>query len=166
MSARTVSVKVASVRVLSAFLLAAAVLAAGAPGAVAQTGAGYRVVAARTGFAGIEARLNAAIAKHGMIAVTRASASDGAAGRGLSIRGDVVIGVFRNDVAIRMLAANLDAGIEAPVRFHLVEEAGGGASIRFHLPSVVFGRYEGEAIKALGRELDPIFEAIARDAAD
>lgn len=77
-----------------------------------------------------------------------------------------MIGVFRNDVAIRMLAANLDAGIEAPVRFHLVEEAGGGASIRFHLPSVVFGRYEGEAIKALGRELDPIFEAIARDAAD
>lgn len=133
--------------------------------ALAQTGEGYRVVSTKVPFAQIEERLTAAIAKSGMNAVTRASASDGAKARGLTIRGDVVIGVFRNDFATRMLSANLDAGIEAPVRLHLVEEADGTASIRYHRPGAVFGRYDGDAIKALGRELDPIFERIVADAA-
>lgn len=133
--------------------------------ALAQTGAGYRVVASKADIATLEARTLAAIKAAGMNAVTRASASDGARSRGVTIRGDVVLGVFRNDVAVRMLAANLDAGIEAPLRLHLVEEADGTSSIRYHLPSAVFGRYDGEAIKALGRELDPIFDKIVTEAA-
>ena len=64
----------------------------------------------------------AAIAKNGMNLVNRASASDGANGQGVTHRGDAVLGVFRNDFAVRMLWASVDAGIEAPIRLHLVEE--------------------------------------------
>lgn len=133
--------------------------------ALAQVDAGYRIVPTKQTFATMQERLSAAIAKAGMNAVTRASASDGAKARGVMIRGDVVIGVFRNDFATRMLEANVDAGIEAPVRIHLVEEPDGTTSLRYHLPSTVFGRYDGEAIKSLGRELDPIFEQIVSEAA-
>ena len=96
--------------------------------------------------------------------VNRASASDGAKGRGVTIRGDAVIGVFRNDFAVRMLEASIDAGIEAPIRLHLVEEADGTTSIRYYRPSAVFARFHGDKIKAIGRELDEIFEVIVRDA--
>lgn len=133
--------------------------------ALSQVDAGYRVVRSKVDIATLETRTLAAIKAAGMNAVTRASASDGAKARGVTIRGDVVLGVFRNDVAVRMLAANVDAGIEAPLRLHLVEEPDGTSSIRYHLPSAVFGRYDGEAIKALGRELDLIFEKIVAEAA-
>ena len=116
-------------------------------------------------FAELEQRLAAAIEKHQMKLVTRASASDGAKGRGVTIKGDVVIGVFRNDFAVRMLAANVEAGIEAPVRLHLVKEADGSSSIRYVPPGEVFGKYDGEAIKALGRELDAVFAEIVAEAA-
>lgn len=132
--------------------------------ALSQIGAGYRVVPSKADFATLEARTQAAIKAAGMNAVTRASARDGARARGVTIRGDVVLGIFRNDFAVRMLAANVGAGIEAPVRLHLVEEPDGTSSIRYHLPSAVFGRYDGDAIKALGRELDPIFETIVAEA--
>lgn len=126
---------------------------------------GYRVVPTPHGFAQLEERLEAAVERAKMGLVTRASASEGAQRRGVMIRGDAVIGVFRNDFAVRMLAADIDAGIEAPIRLHLTEEADGTTSIRYWLPSAVFARYEGEAIQALGRELDPIFTAIVTDAA-
>lgn len=130
-----------------------------------ETVAGYRIVHSKSPFAQLEEKLKAAIAKNKMNPVNRASASDGAKGRGVTIRGDAVIGVFRNDFAVRMLEANIDAGIEAPVRLHLVEEADGTSSIRYYLPSAVFGHYDGDAIKALGKELDGIFEQIVKDAA-
>lgn len=150
--------------ILTALALGAspAVIAAGP--ARAQVEAGYRVVASKLPFAKLEEAVGAAIKAAGMNAVTRASASDGARARGVTIRGDIVFGVFRNDFAVRMLAANVAAGIEAPVRLHLVEEADGTSTVRYHLPSTVFGHYEGDAIKALGRELDPIFAKIVAEA--
>ena len=131
----------------------------------AETAAGYQIVRTKLPYSELEEKLKAAIAKNKMNPVNRASASDGAKGRGLTIRGDAVIGVFRNDYAVRMLEANVDAGIEAPVRLHLVEEADGSTTIRYYKPSAVFGHYDGEAIKALGKELDAVFEQIVRDAA-
>lgn len=41
-----------------------------------------------------------------MFVVTRACASCGAAQRGITIPGNTVIGVFRNDFAVRMLEAS------------------------------------------------------------
>ena len=132
--------------------------------ACAAQESGYRIVRAPHSFARLEERLRAAIEARGMVIVTRASASDGARGRGVTIPGDAVYGVFRNDYAVRMLAANVDAGIDAPVRLHLVEEADGTASIRYVTPGALFGRYDGEAIRALGRDLDPVISAIVADA--
>ena len=135
-------------------------------GAMAQSDSGYRIVRARAPYARLEERLKDAIAKNGMNFVNRASASDGAKGRDVIIRGDAVIGVFRNDFAVRMLEANVDAGIEAPIRLHLVEEADGSTSIRYYRPSAVFGRYQGDKIRALATELDAIFEKIVKEAAE
>jgi uncharacterized protein (DUF302 family) len=127
-----------TLRPLSLVTISCIFLVAPSPSTRPETDVGYRVVHTAASYPQLEERLKAAIAKNAMNLVNRASASDGAKGRGLAIRGDAVIGVFRNDFAVRMLEANVDAGIEAPVRFHLVEEADGTASIRFYLPSAVF----------------------------
>ena len=97
--------------------------------------------------------------------VTRASASAGAAGRGVKIPGNMVVGVYRNDFAVRMLEASVPAGIEAPIRFYLTENADGTATLSYRAPSVVFAPYKGgDKLKALAGELDGIFAKIAADA--
>lgn len=152
-------------RAFAGAALIAAELMAGSARAQTEMEAGYRVVPTPHAFPELEARLKAAIERAGMLLVTRASASDGARMRQVTIRGDAVYGVFRNDIAVRMLQANVNAGIEAPIRLHLTEEPDGTTSIRYWLPSTVFARYEGDEIVALGQELDPIFAAIVADAA-
>ena len=144
----------------------AGLLATGPVPAMAQplASAGYRVVPSTLPFVQLEESAKAAIAKNGMNLVNRASASDGAKGRGVTIRGDAVLGVFRNDFAVRMLAANVDAGIEAPIRLHLVEEPDGTSSIRYYLPSAVFAPYASAAVTAVGRDLDGVFEQIVTEA--
>lgn len=152
-------------RAILSLTAVAGLIPAGRASAEGLDQSGYRVVPTPHQLPALGERLKAAIDRAKMGPVTRASASEGAQRRGVSIRGDVVIGVFRNDFAVRMLEADVDAGIEAPVRLHLTEEADGTASLRYWQPSAVFGRYPGEAIAALGTELDPIFAAIVTDAA-
>lgn len=108
--------------------------------------------------------VEAAVAANGMVVVTRACASCGAASRGIEIPGNMVLGVFRNDFAVRMLEASVPAGIEAPVRFYLTEDDGGTASLHYRTPSEVFAPYDGEGLDELATELDAIFERIAADA--
>jgi len=116
-------------------------------------------------FPALVKRLDAAIKKHKMFVVTRASASIGAKRRGVSIPGNMVIGVYRNDFAVRMLAASLPAGIEAPIRFYIWQAKNGKAVLSYRKPSDVFAPYKGGAkLTALAGELDAIFAAIARDA--
>lgn len=146
-------------------LAAVLVLSGHAASAQPRQADGYLVVASPHAFKTLAERVEASVARSKMGIVTRASASEGAARRGIAIRGDLVYGVFRNDFAVRMLAADVDAGIEAPVRLHLTEEPDGSASIRYWLPSAVFARYGGEELQTLARELDPIMEAVVADAA-
>jgi uncharacterized protein (DUF302 family) len=110
------------------------------------------------------AKLKAAIQNHNMGIVSRASASAGAKSRGVSIAGNMVIGVFRNDFAVRMLAANVDAGIEAPLRFYLTEDAAGKVHLSYRKPGATFTPYDGKDLATLARELDGVFSDIARDA--
>jgi len=133
-------------------------------GASAQR-SGYHVVDTPHDFPTLEKRVRAAVEGNGLYVVTRASASDGARGRGITIPGDAVYGVFRNDFALRMLKASPDAGIEAPLRLHLVEEAGGGTSIRWYDAAAVFAPYQGEGLQALSAELDALLTKIVADAA-
>lgn len=125
---------------------------------------GTRVLKSPHAFAMLTQRLEKAVEANGMGLVAQASASRGAAARGVKIPGNAVIMVFRNDYAVRMLAASVPAGIEAPLRLYVTENADGTASLTYRTPSAVFAPYGSPALDAMAKELDPIFEKIAADA--
>jgi uncharacterized protein (DUF302 family) len=126
---------------------------------------GMTVLPTKHSFPELVAKLDAAVQAANMGLVTRASASGGAAGRGVKIPGNMVVGVYRNDFAVRMLEASVPAGIEAPIRFYVTENTDGTATLSYRAPSVVFAPYKGgDKLKALAKELDGIFARIAADA--
>jgi len=115
-------------------------------------------------FGELVSRLEASVGQNKMAVVASASASKGAAGRGVTIPGNAVIMVFRNDYAVRMLEASVPAGIEAPLHFYVTEGADGRASLTWRTPSATFAVYKNAKIDEMARELDPVFDAIARGA--
>lgn len=125
---------------------------------------GTRVVKTPHSFAVLTQRVEKAVEANGMGLVAQASASRGAAARGVTIPGNVVLMVFRNDYAVRMLAASVPAGIEAPLRLYVTENADGTASLSYRTPGAVFAPYGNPALDAMAKELDPIFEKIVSDA--
>lgn len=124
---------------------------------------GTMVIETKFSFQKLRRRLDAAIEKHKVYVVSRASASAGAKHRGIKIAGNMVIGVYRNDFAVRMLKASVPAGIEAPLRFYLTENADGTATLTYRKPSAVFAPYGSKALDALARELDGIWANIVKD---
>ena len=126
--------------------------------ALAQDG---RVTAvSRAPFPKVAEALEKAVADHKMALVCHANAQKGAAGRGVSIKGNQVLMVFRNDFAVRLLAVLPQAGFEAPIRIYVYENADGTATVSYAPPSAVFAPYKHPAVKAIAAELDPIFKAI------
>jgi uncharacterized protein (DUF302 family) len=115
-------------------------------------------------FGDLRSRLETAIRKNGMFVVTSASASAGAKARGITIPGNMVIGVFRNDFAVRMLEASIPAGIEAPLRFYLTENGDGSATLTYRRPSAVFAPYGSTKLDAMAAELDTLWSKIVTDA--
>ncbi len=105
-----------------------------------------------------------AIRQNKMGLVCRANAQAGAASRGVKIRGNQVFMVYRPDFAIRMLAADVEAGFEAPLRLYVVEKADGTARVSYLKASDVFAGYRNPALDAMAKELDEILAAIVRDA--
>lgn len=147
-------------------LILATLLLAGTAAAAADAPyPGTRTVASKHGFDELVSRVEAAVSDHKMGLVAQASASRGAAARGVRIPGNAVLMVFRNDYAVRMLQASVPAGIEAPLRIYVTENADGKASITYRTPSAVFAPYRSDKLDAMASELDPIFERIVRDAA-
>lgn len=126
--------------------------------------AGTLVLATPHSYKDLVARLDAAVKANKMGLVTRASATKGAASLGKTIPGNMVVGVFRPDFAIRMLEASVPAGIEAPLRFYITENADGTATLIYRKPSAVFAPYDVPALDAMAKELDVIFGKIASDA--
>jgi uncharacterized protein (DUF302 family) len=125
---------------------------------------GWRVLETGQNFAALGTRLEEAIKSNKMGLVTQASASAGAAGQGITIPGNRVVGVYRNDFARRMLKASIAAGIEAPIRFYITENADQTATLSYKLPSTVFAPYFGEGgddLRKLAAELDEVFAKIA-----
>ncbi|WP_421981172.1 DUF302 domain-containing protein [Roseibium sp.] len=128
---------------------------------------GWQVIATDKPYQALVDDLKAAIKAEKMLLVTQASASAGAKGRGLTIPGNRVMGVYRNDYAIRMLEASVAAGIEAPIRFYVTEDTGGTATLSWKTPSFVFAPYMeegGDALAELAAELDSVFQTIAAKA--
>lgn len=108
-------------------------------------------------------RLKAAIKANKMGHITTASATLGAKGRGLTIAGNRIVGVYNNKWAVRMLEASVAAGIEAPIRFYLTENSDGTATLSYKTPTSVFTPYFDNAkpdLKAMASELDAVFKAI------
>ena len=125
---------------------------------------GWQVLPTSKSFDQLVADTQEAVKAGKMGLVTQASASAGAAGQGITIPGNRVIGVYRNDFARRMLEASIAAGIEAPIRLYLTENTDGTATLSNKTPTFVFAPYMnegGDALKELAGELDAIFAAIA-----
>lgn len=111
--------------------------------------------------------LKSAVKTNKMGVVTQAGPTKAAAGRGITIPGNRVIGVFNNDFAVKVLETSTAAMIEAPIRFYITENADGTATLSYKTPSHVFAPYTpegGERLVALAAELDSRFAAIAEAA--
>lgn len=126
---------------------------------------GTESIATKHSFDILVERIEQAIAANKMGLVAQASASRGAASRNVKIPGNAVLEVFRNDFAVRMLAASVPAGIEAPLRIYVTENQDRTASITYRKPTAVFAPYGSKALDEMARELDPILERIVRGAA-
>ncbi|MEM9332686.1 MAG: DUF302 domain-containing protein [Pseudomonadota bacterium] len=110
-------------------------------------------------------RLKEAIKTTPLRQITTASASAGAKGRGLTIPGNRVVGVYNNFFAVRMLEASIAAGIEAPLRFYLTERPNGGSNLTYKIPTEVFRPYfdeGGKPLKTMAAELDDLMAQIAK----
>ena len=78
--------------------------------------------------------------------------------------GNGVYGVFRNDFAVRMLRASVPAGIEAPLRIYVTENADGTSRLTYRKPSAVLKPYGSADLDGMAAELDEIFAIIIADA--
>lgn len=117
-------------------------------------------------FAELYPRLKNAIKTTELRHITTASASAGAKGRGITIPGNRVVGVYNNFFAVRMLEASVAAGMEAPIRFYLTENPRGGSNLSYKIPTEVFRPYfeeGGSDLRNMARELNGLFDKIARE---
>ncbi len=155
------------IRVLTVLLFGALALATTATAAQEWSAPpGWEVAKTRHSYANLIARLDAAVKANKMGLVTRASATLGAKKLGKTIPGNMVIGVYHPRFAVRMLEASIPAGIEAPIRFYVTENADGTATLSYKTPTAVFAPYAdgGEKLTAMARELNAIFAKIAKEA--
>lgn len=125
---------------------------------------GTLTVKSTFGFGETVTRLEQSVEANKMGLVAKASASAGAAARGVKIAGNTVLMVFRNDYAVRMLAASVPAGIEAPIRVYVTEDTDGKVNVTYRTPSALFAPYGNAQLDAMARELDPVFDKIVREA--
>ena len=109
-------------------------------------------------------KLPDAVAKNKMGVVAKASATLGAKKIGVTIPGNMVVMVFHPKFAVRMLDASVPAGIEAPLRFYITENADGTTTLTYREPSSVFAPYDSAELNKMAKELDVIFARIAADA--
>ena len=127
---------------------------------------GWVITKTHHAYAELYPRLKTAIKANKMGHITTASATLGAKGRGITIPGNRVVGVYNNVWAVRMLEASVAAGIEAPIRFYLTENADGTSTLSYKKPSHAFAPYFADAkpdLKVMASELDAVFKAIHYD---
>lgn len=125
---------------------------------------GWRVIPTQQTYSELLDTFHEAVDAEGMAVVTEAGPTEVAASRGETIPGNRVLGVFRNDFAVRIIRISVPAMIEAPIRFYVTEEDDGTATLSWKTPSHVFAPYmdqEGDELSEIAGELDTIFETIA-----
>ena len=152
---------------LRAIISAFVILVGSGFSVAAEPREGWVVLVSEKSFADLTKAVRAAVKTAPIAIVTHASASDGARAQGHEIPGNRVFGLYRNDYARRMLAASVEAGIEAPIRMYLTENADGSATLSYKTPTAVFAPYFDEGgvdLQDLAAELDQIFADVATDA--
>ncbi|QIE54797.1 DUF302 domain-containing protein [Pikeienuella piscinae] len=129
---------------------------------------GWVVMETRYSYQELIDRVKSAARANKMGVVTEAGPTEAAAARGVTIPGNRVIGVYNNIFAVRMLEASESAMIEAPIRFYVTEQEDGTATLSYKTPSFIFSHYalESPEVMRIALDLDPIFESIAKTAAE
>jgi uncharacterized protein (DUF302 family) len=159
--------RIAAAIAIATVLVAAPLLLSSAQAGAVAPRPGWAVHDTDQSYAGLLDSVKAAIKAEGMFLVTEAGPTEAAKSRGITIPGNRVLGVYRNDFAVRALAMSTAAMIEAPIRLYVTENPDGTATLSYKMPSAVFAPYldEGGAeLAAIGAELDGIFAAIAERA--
>ncbi|MDX6750644.1 DUF302 domain-containing protein [Geminicoccaceae bacterium 1502E] len=156
-------------KAMAGVLTLGAVLAAGAAGAAGmpEEREGWVIMPTGHGFEDLVGRVESAVEESPLAVVTRASATKGAASIGQTILGNMVVGVFAPTFALRLLEASLPAGIEAPLRLYLTENADGTTTLSWERPTTIFAAYPegGEKLEELAGELEDILRQIGEQAA-
>jgi uncharacterized protein (DUF302 family) len=150
--------------VVLAFLLSAMASLAAAQSVTQRPG--WVVIHSDKNYRSLTGDLVSAVKANGMGVVTKAGPTEAAKSRGIAIPGNLVVGVFNNDFAVRVLETSTAAMIEAPIRFYITEDAQ-GATLSYKTPSHVFAPYldeGGPALTAIAAELDGVFQSIALQA--
>jgi len=145
-------------------ILIALAPAAAAGQSVMEARQGWRVEPTDKSYQTLLSDLKDAVKENGMGLVTEAGPTEVAASRGEEIPGNRVVGVFRNDFAVTIIRAVPAAMIEAPIRFMVMEEPDGTATLVYERPSSVFAPYMdegGEVLREAAARLDTAFSAIA-----
>lgn len=154
-------------RMIIALILAAGLnmaVAKGASAEVATPYSGTKVIDTEIAFPAYFEKLKAVISANKMGIVGTACATCGARAIGVSIAENRVLMIFAPQFAVRMLKASIAAGIEAPIRLYITENANGTARLTYRNPSHVFAPYKVKELDEMARELDVIFETIVRQA--
>lgn len=128
---------------------------------------GWAIYPTDKSYADLVADTKTAVKENGLIVVTQAGPTKAAAARGIVIPGNLVIGAFNNDFAVRVLETSTNAMIEAPIRFYVTENEDGTATLSYKTPSFVFAPYVyegGEALRDIAIELDATFQSVAESA--
>lgn len=130
---------------------------------------GWVVMPTSHDYATLAERVKTAAAKQKLGVVSQASATAGAKKvLNKTIPGNTVIGLYHPRFAVPMLEASIAAGIEAPIRIYVTENADKTATLSYKKPSHVFSPYMGEGgekLKMLATELDMVFDTLAKIAA-
>lgn len=130
---------------------------------------GWRVIQTEQSYSALLDAVRRAVTEEDMAVVTDIGPTETAAQRGETIPGNRVLGVFRNDFAVRAIRASVPAMIEAPIRFYVTEGEDGTATLAWKKPSHVFAPYlesGGAELRVVAEELDRIFEAIGSTATE
>jgi uncharacterized protein (DUF302 family) len=156
-------------RAILASWLLALILAAPVTADTRWPDQGWQVTPTSLAYDALLEALSEAVEAEGMFVVTEAGPTEAAANRGVTIPGNRVVGVFRNDYAVRILRLSVPAMIEAPMRFYVTENDDDSATLSWKTPSHLLAPYADEAgdeLDAVARELDALFVAIAKRVAE